>query len=154
MLQLQHARLSGAFAINLEVSSPDVLLKEEVYIAHNTYQMIESAIILSATLYFLVLSKFHCNPQDVRTNLPLHAVCLIAMGYNQMDFANIDGKILTNAAQIHQARYEMIVKSNADFAVVSLNRFNDIETALHLLLLGKKYTSSVIFLFYSKVAKP
>ena len=61
-----------------------------------------------------------------------------------------------NAAKIHQAQQKMIVKSNAEFAVVSLNRFNDIETAIHLLnkLLREKYTSSVIFTFYSKVATP
>ena len=37
MLQLEHARLSRAFAINLEVSLPDVLLTEEVFSAHITH---------------------------------------------------------------------------------------------------------------------
>ena len=36
-----------------------------------------------------------------------------------------------NADKIHQAQQKMIVKSNAEFAVVSLNRFNDIETAIN-----------------------
>ena len=41
--------------------------------------------------------------QGVRTNPPLHAVTLIAVGYKHLAFANLDGQILMYATAIHQA---------------------------------------------------